>query len=141
MDKLNKHIQYLENKTLEQAAVLQLYTDANWTAYTKHPTQLMQALENSLYVLSAWDKETLVGLIRVIGDGHTIIYIQDILILKTYQRKGIGKTLMEKVLTKFDHVRQKVLLTDDLAKTKQFYQSVGFKPCSEYNTIAFLKTT
>ena len=45
--------------------------------------KLKNAINNSLKVLTAWDDEKLVGLIRVIGDGYTIIYIQDILILTT----------------------------------------------------------
>jgi len=133
------NIQYFENKALEQTEVLHLYNDVNWKAYTKRPEVLLKAIQNSLYVLSAWDGNTLVGLIRVIGDGQTIIYIQDILVLNTYQRKGIGKTLIDKVLTKFEHIRQKVLITDNEEKTKKFYQSVGFQLVDEHNVVAFMK--
>jgi len=137
MDKVN--IQYLENKTLKQEEVLHLYNNVNWKAYTKQAETLMEAIQNSLYVLSAWDENTLVGLIRVIGDGCTIIYIQDILVLNTYQRKGIGKALMDKVLIKFEHVRQKVLITDNEEKTKAFYQSIGFQAVAEQNIVAYIK--
>lgn len=133
------NIQYFENKALNQTEVLHLYNNVNWKAYTKKPETLMQAIQNSLYILSAWDESTLVGLIRVIGDGHTIIYIQDILVLNTYQRKGIGKILMDKALAKFAHVRQKVLITDNEEKTKAFYQSIGFQSVNEQNIVAFIK--
>jgi len=133
------NIQYFENKALSQTEVLYLYNNVNWKACTKQPEILMQAIQQSLYILSAWDENTLVGLIRVIGDGYTIIYIQDILVMNTYQRRGIGKILVDKVLAKFAHVRQKVLITDNEAKTKAFYRSIGFQSVDEQNIVAFIK--
>ncbi|HCW74840.1 MAG TPA: GNAT family N-acetyltransferase, partial [Clostridiaceae bacterium] len=61
----------------------------------------------------AWEKEELIGLIRTVGDGHTILYIQDILVLNTHRDKGIGSMLLQEVLEKYKHVRQKVLLTEE----------------------------
>ncbi|WP_430038931.1 GNAT family N-acetyltransferase [Peribacillus simplex] len=40
--------------------------------------------------MTAWDDDKLVALIRVVGDGQTIIYIQVILVLENYQDQGIG---------------------------------------------------
>ena len=65
--------------------LLILYNDAEWFTYTNNSIRLKNAVENSLKVLTAWDTDELIGLIRVVGDGQTIIYIQDILILKKYQ--------------------------------------------------------
>jgi GNAT superfamily N-acetyltransferase len=64
--------------------------------------------------------------------------IQDILILKGYQRRGYGKKLINEILNKYSHVRMKVLLTDDTEKTKVFYDSVGFKKASEVGTVCYL---
>ncbi|MEN1970089.1 GNAT family N-acetyltransferase [Lentibacillus sp. N15] len=82
--------------------------------------RLMNALHQSLYVLTAWDESKLIGLIMLIGDGHTVIYIQDILILKAYQNNEVGSQLMNKVLEKYHDVRQKVLLTDDVPDVRTF---------------------
>ena len=64
-----------------------LYLDAQWTNYTKDMPKLMNALKKSLMVVTAWESDKLVGLIRVVGDGLTIIYIQDILVKRAYKRK------------------------------------------------------
>ncbi|WP_236914178.1 GNAT family N-acetyltransferase [Clostridium sp. Cult2] len=69
----------------EMEEVMNLYEDVEWYVYTKERVRLKNAINNSLKVLTAWDNDKLVGLIRVVGDNHTIIYIQDILILKEYQ--------------------------------------------------------
>lgn len=86
-------------------------------------------------------KEELVGIIRVVGDGHSIIYIQDILVLPAYQRKGIGRLLLKNVLEKYSQVYQKVLLTDDQPKTKQFYESMGFRTADKFGCVGFVSYT
>ena len=61
----------------------------------------------------------LVDLIRVIGDGASIIYIQDILILPTYQRREIGSDLMKRILALYPDYYQINLLTRDEKKTSR----------------------
>ena len=76
---------------------------------------------------------------RIIGDGITIIYIQDIVILKSYKRKGIGTYLINSVGKEFESVRQKVLLTDDTPETRGFYESLGFLSCDKGELVSFVK--
>lgn len=132
-------INYKENIALDKQAVINLYNDANWTAYTKDVDNLMKAINNSLYVLTAWDNNQLVGLIRLIGDGLTIIYIQDILVLKTHKKKKIGTALVSKALHKYSNVRQTVLLTDDSIESRSFYESLNFESCDKGKLVAFAK--
>lgn len=116
--------------------IMELYEDVGWSAYTKDPLRLEKAFDNSLSVLSAWSDDELMGLIRVVGDGLTIVYIQDLLVKTAYQNKGIGKELLTMILAKYEDVRQILLLTDSAAS---FYESVGFKNVSDYNCVAFMK--
>lgn len=132
-------IVYSEQKKIEQQALLGLYNNAGWTAYTNEPEKLVQAVQNSLCVLTAWDEENLVGLIRAVGDGTTILYIQDILVLQAYKRKGIGATLMAMMLEKFARIRQTILLTDDNEETRGFYEAMGFTSCDKGQLVAFAK--
>ena len=83
------NITYKHTKTITLEHLEQLYSDVGWTAYTKDLDLLQQALSQSLDVISGWDGERLVGLIRTVGDGLTILYIQDILVLNAYQNKGL----------------------------------------------------
>ena len=132
-------IVYKTAEPLEKSKVLDLYKDAGWTAYTEKPEQLMRALSNSLRVISAWDMDSLVGLIRVVGDGEIILYIQDILVLQAYKRHGIGTHLMKIAMEEFGSVRQKVLLTEDTPETRGFYESLGFNSCDDGSMVAFAK--
>lgn len=133
------NLEFSEEKKLNQADLLSLYNDANWLAYTNSPDLLQQAVSNSLYVLSVWGNGQLVGLIRLVGDGLTIVYIQDILVMKSHKRRKIGSLLLQKVLEKFKNVRQKVLLTDDNEETRGFYESLGFSSCDKGDLVAFVK--
>lgn len=94
-------ITYKQNPQLDFQAVLEIYDSVGWTNYTDRPTMLQKALEHSLLVLAAFDGDRLVGLLRAVGDGHSIVFIQDILVLPTYQRQGIARHLWSRPLPTF----------------------------------------
>jgi len=130
---------YKEEKNLEINELLNIYNNAGWTVYTNKPELLHKAIQQSLGVFTARHNGQLVGLARTVGDGLTIIFIQDILVLKTFQRKKIGTRLMHLLLKKYKSIRQKCLMTDDTIKTRTFYQSLGFTACDDGKTIAFCR--
>jgi GNAT superfamily N-acetyltransferase len=73
----------------------------------------------------------LVGLARVLSDDVAIVYLQDILVHPDFQRHGIGEQLIRSCLTKYAHVRSKVLLTDADQRQHQFYEKAGFQNTKE----------
>lgn len=133
------NIVFKEEKQINQHDLKALYENVEWYAYTKDLNQLQQALENSLYVLTAWEGEQLIGLIRVVGDGLTILYIQDILVLNSHQNSGIATELVKRVLDKYKDVRQKVLLTEEAPDVRHFYEKNGFDSCDQGTLVAFVK--
>lgn len=132
-------IYYKENYQIDKSDLEKLYSSVGWAAYTKNLEVLEQAINHSLQVISAWYEDELVGLIRVIGDGFTIIYVQDILVHPDYQDKKIGTELMTKILNNYPEVRQKVLLTEDAPDVRHFYEKFGFTSCDKGNAVAFYK--
>lgn len=82
---------------------------------------------NSNYVVSAWDGGALVGLARALSDDVAIFYLQDILVHPDYRRQGIGQQLLQACLSRYAHVRAKVLLTDNEERQRDFYEKVGFR--------------
>ena len=110
-----------------------------WTAYTEQPESLRRGFEASLLVLAAYEDGALVGLIRVVGDGQTIVFVQDILVHPSCQRRGIGTALLKEVLKRYSHVRQIELTTDDTPKTRAFYESVGFRTMASLGCCGFMK--
>ena len=107
-----------------------LYNSVGWTAYTKDITKLQRTIQGSNFVVTVTKQEKdttlLIGLARAISDDASIAYIQDILVHPDHQSKGFGKRLVQSILERYSHVRQKVLLTDDRPEQISFYQSLGF---------------
>ena len=113
--------------------VLHLYQTVSWTNYTHQPQMLEKALSNSLAIYLALDGDAVVGLVRLVGDGFSSIFVQDLLVLPTYQRQGIGSALMKKALGNFKDAYQVQLVTEQTEKTLGFYRSLGFKTLSTYD--------
>ena len=119
--------------------ILSLYTAAGWTAYTTDTEALRRGYEHSLLILTAYEGPDLLGIIRVVGDGATIVFVQDILVYPEHQGKGVGSALFQAVLDRFAGVRQIQLVTDSTEKTIGFYRSMGFRELSELGCCGFMK--
>lgn len=128
-----------EYSDYKEDEIFRLYQSVGWTAYTENMAALEQGYKNSLLVLAAYEKDTLLGIIRAVGDGFTIVFIQDILVYPEYQRKGIGTALLKAVLSRYPHVRQIELATDNTPETVAFYKSLGFSELSEIGCCGFMK--
>ena len=115
--------------------VLNLYQAVGWTNYTNQPQMLEQALSHSLVIYLALDGDAVVGLIRLVGDGFSSVFVQDLIVLPTYQRQGIGSALMKQALEDFKEVYQVQLATEQTEKNVGFYRSMGFETLSTYNCI------
>lgn len=132
-------IEYKENSTFTLKQLVELYENVGWISYSNKPSELKEAIKNSLFNIGAFDGEELVGLIRVVGDNISIIYIQDILVKENYQRLGIGSNLLQLVLNRYNNVRQIVLMTDNTEKTKLFYKRNGMVVFEKFNGVGFIK--
>ena len=136
---MSKMITYKRGIIPDAQEIKALYDDANWSVYTENMDRLMAGIKNSLLVISAWDDDRLVALIRIVGDGATIVFMQDLIVLKSYKRKGIGTHLVNLVCDEYESVWQKVLLTDDTVETRGFYESLGFTSCDKGKHVSFVK--
>ena len=115
--------------------VLHLYQAVGWTNYTNQPQMLEQALSHSLVIYLALDGDAVVGLIRLVGDGFSSVFVQDLIVLPSYQRQGIGSSLMKEALEDFKEAYQVQLATEQTEKNVGFYRSMGFESLSTYNCI------
>ena len=113
--------------------VFYLYQAVGWTNYTNQPQMLEQALSHSLVIYLALDGDTVVGLNRLVGDGFSSVFVQDLIVLPNYQRQGIGSALMKEALEDFKEAYQVQLATEQTEKNVGFYRSMGFETLSTYD--------
>ncbi len=113
--------------------VLHLYQAVGWTNYTNQPKMLEQSLSHSLVIYLALDGDAVVGLIRLVGDGFSSVFVQDLIVLPSYQRQGIGSSLMKQALEDFKEAYQVHLATEQTEENVGFYRSMGFETLSTYD--------
>ncbi len=128
-----------EYKTYREEEILPLYKSVGWSSYYERPEMLKRAYAASYCILAAYEDNRLVGVIRAVGDGASVVFVQDLLVLPEYQRKGIGTKLMQELLRRCEGVYQFHLMTDDQPKTVQFYRSVGLTEADALGVKTFTK--
>ena len=132
-------VEILEYLAYNETEIMDLYASVGWTAYTNDPDALKQGFAHSLLTLGAYENHRLIGIVRAVGDGATVVLIQDLLVYPEYQRKGIGTALLQASISRFPTVRQIQLATDNTEKTKAFYRSCGFREYGEIGCCGFMK--
>lgn len=55
------------------------------------------ALKNSLFIVTLWDEDKLIGFGRAVGDGGITYVVSDIMVDPDYQGKGLGKRIMNEI--------------------------------------------
>lgn len=127
--------------------LLNLYNAVGWSAYTQTPKRLVPMLEGSRYAYIAWVTNTgetrepkprqgrqLVGLVRAVGDGQSVAYLQDLLVHPQAQKNGIGSELLRHILSDInrDNIRQRFITTDAQDRhVVALYRHFGFTPVHE----------
>ena len=126
-------IKFTKETSISIDDVLHLYQAVGWTNYTNQPQMLEKALSHSLATYLARDDEEIVGLVRLVGDGFSSVFVQDLIVLPSYQRQGIGCNLMKEALADYKDAYQIQLATEQTEKNLGFYRSLGFESLSTYD--------
>ena len=116
-------VRYRSTRSLPRAQVLNLYRSVQWSAARK-PVQLVRALKRSHSVVTAWVEGSLVGLGNAVSDGSLVVYYPHLLVLPEFQRRGIGRQLMKRLMSRYRGFHQHILIAE--AKAVPFYRKCGF---------------
>lgn len=105
-----------------------LYDAVEWGSYDKYISE--KALTNTIYSVSVYDDDKIIGFGRLIGDGICFLYIHDVMVIPKYQNRKIGSQIMYKLLEKINHIKLenpnvRVYLGASKGKEK-FYEKFGF---------------
>lgn len=117
-------LKYTEEKIFTQEQVQQLFLSINWVS-GNYPKRLYKALMNSSTVLTVWDDDFLVGLIRVLDDTEVLAQIHYVLVHPDYQGKGIASKMLEYIKEKYKDFMYLEVMPED-KKNMSFYRKNGF---------------
>jgi ribosomal protein S18 acetylase RimI-like enzyme len=114
--------------------IVELYKAGGWWKDSYNSSGIKPLVEGSFAFAVVVDKASgkAIGMGRIISDGVSDAYIQDLVILPEYRGQGIGRHLVKALL---EHCLSKGLLWVGLIAEPdqdEFYSSLGFKPMKNY---------
>jgi len=118
-------ITYKFNITPNSDQVIELYKNSGLPRPTSDKKRIEKMFQNSNLIVTAWDKEVLVGITRSITDWVWSCYLADLAVRHEYKKSGIGKKLIE--LTKEKVGNQSMVLLLSVPTATKYYPKVGFE--------------
>jgi spermidine synthase len=105
-----------------------LYRQAGWWENPDDdPGHVRRIISGSHFFLAVLDADNVIGIGRVISDRESDAYIQDITVLSTHRKKGIGTNIVKRLVdrTEMDGLKWIGLIAE--RNTHRFYELIGFK--------------
>ncbi|MGN1452211.1 MAG: GNAT family N-acetyltransferase [Eubacteriales bacterium] len=124
------NIEYRNTKSFSAEELQRLFLSVDWES-GKYPERLVRGMRNSSHVISAWDGNKLVGLVRALDDGETVAFLHYLLVDPEYQGLHIGDGLMKRIMKIFENRLYVKLMPSD-PKTVSFYARYGFRQYGNY---------
>ena len=121
---------YEKTDTLTPEEYMEMRRAVGWSEFPL--AQAKEGLAHSAYLCCLRDGGKPIALTRVIWDRGYVVYIADVIVLPAYQRQGLGRELMNRVMTFIRGILKpgyRVMVSLQAAKGKEaFYEKFGFVP-------------
>lgn len=126
-------IEYKTTKIFNEEKLKRLFLSVGWES-GNYPEKLVRAMRNSTHVISAWDGNKLVGLVRALDDGETVAFLHYLLVDPAYQGQHIGDGLMKRMMSHFENLLYVKVMPSD-PETIKFYEKYGFRQYDNYSAM------
>lgn len=117
-----------QSHPLDLRQLAELFDAVAWQHRTCDPERLAQMVRGSMYGVSAHDAGKLVGYARAISDGAFNAYVSTVAVLPEYQRRGIGRELLRRLMDARDQVQ---FVLHAAPAVHPFYLRCGFSPAPD----------
>lgn len=129
-----RHIQFCDRKSqIDYYQLQELFRLGAFWAQDRNIEDLQLAITNSEPVITIWDDQRLIGFARATSDGIYRATIWDVVIHPDYRGSGLGRKLVETVLSHphMSRVERVYLMT---THQQRFYEHIGFE-CNPTTTM------
>jgi ribosomal protein S18 acetylase RimI-like enzyme len=119
--------------------IVDLYKSADWWRDAPDARAAVSAMIRGSFrfMIARLPEGRIVGMARVISDGCSDAYIQDVVVLPSYRKQGIGRELIRR-LTEYC-VARKIAWIGLVAEpgTQKFYEELGYGPLTGYQPMLY----
>jgi len=135
----NQEIEIKLVDSWQESEIINLYKAGGWWKDYYDSSRINDMITGSFAFAVAVIKKSdkAVGMGRVISDGVSDAYIQDLVVLPEFQDTGIGKKIVKKLL---EHcLSKKIVWIGLIAEPKQsgFYSNIGFNILKDYTPMKY----
>jgi GNAT superfamily N-acetyltransferase len=127
----------------DEIEIANLYRAGGWWKEEYDPAQILHLIQGSFLFAVAVDTKTgrAIGMGRVISDGVSDGYIQDLVVLPEYRKTGIGTQIVSTLVKKC--VEQGISWIGLIAEpaTENFYLPFGFHPMEGHTPLLYRSDT
>ena len=118
----------------------ELFKETKWNEYDGTSLAVVQrSLAHSMDIITAWDGEELIGLLRCVGDYYTILYVQDIVVKSNHRRQGVGQEMLARLLSRYPTVKTRVVIAENTPEISAFCHSCGFTEATSLGRRAYIQ--
>ncbi len=121
------NIEYRDNASLSAEEAIDLFRRSTLGERRPvgRPDIFEGMLKNASLVITSWDGSRLVGIARTLTDFSYVAYLADLAVDAEYQKRGIGKRLIEETRRRLAPECMIVLLA--APKANDYYARLGFE--------------
>jgi len=121
--------------------IVELYKSADWWQDAPDACAIIpEMIRGSFcFLVARLPEGRIIGMARVISDGCSDAYIQDVVVLPPYRKQGIGRELISR-LTEYC-IARKIGWIGLVAEpgTREFYEELGYGPLAGYQPMLYGK--
>lgn len=120
---------FIVKKEIEPTDFINIRKNLSWNDL---PHNLVKrAIDNSMINISVFDKNKCIGVGRIVGDRVLKGMLTDIMVIKDYQNKGVGKIIVTSLINELEKTvkvgESFQLEASPTANNREFYIKCGLK--------------
>ena len=137
MKQKNFEIKFIDNWSEDD--IVNLYRAGGWWKESYDKSKIKDLIKGSFAFAVVIENKTnkTAGMGRILSDGISDAYLQDIIILPEYRKKGLGKYLVDELVKYCYSKNIKWIALISEPNQDGFYSNIGFKKMKNYTPMKY----
>ena len=135
------HVEFSIVKEADREQIKALFVEGGWWNEENDKNELfVDSLIKSTYLFAvAKYEDQIVGMGRVLSEGISDAYIQDVVVLKAFRKRGIGGGIIRLLLKELLERKISWIGLISVPGAEDFYKEIGFEVMKDYTPFIYKK--